>query len=320
MRRLIWVTGVFALIWTGAWFAAAFLIRESLENTESVAVEAVEVSGFPLALNIRMDSPRFAAPSGQINLDTQELTITSPAWWPLNATLRLPSDMLRVTHTGQRFELLTMNASVGSKIRPTAALELSSVALQSGEWTLNGFEQRLVGGAAIGFALQQVDQRPTQYDWVGNLDALSLGPTLRALINVPADWPSALSAMAAQGTIRFEEPLSRHHLDGPPPKPRALVIEKAQAVWGSSEVELEGKIEIDARGVPEGDLSLFVKNWRALYLMIPVPLPVQAEIMLNALANIGGNPETMDLTLSFRDGVAFLGPIALGPVPPLVMR
>lgn len=320
MRRLIRLLIVLALLWSAWWFAASFAIREGIARSPDMQVGTVEVTGYPLAFATEMRDVRLTDQASGAVLRSAALNLRMPAWWPGDATLRLPQERVDIVYAGQDFTLNAANAVFAAKIVPAAALALETVGMDSDAWTLSLAEVEILSGPALRATLTRTAVDGGLYSFDIGAGRLRVGADLRAVLGVPSDWPATLSALDTQGSIRFAEPLNRHHLGGRVPQIEAMTIGQVQIIWGSAEISAAGHVTFDARGVPEGDVSVLVKDWRRIYQMARAQVPPQAEIMLNALANIGGDPDTLDLVLRFEGGNAFLGPIPLGPVPPLVAR
>ena len=82
---------------------------------------------------------------------------------------------------------------------------------------------------------------------------------------------------------------------------------------------LPGELDVDAQGIPTGEIAIKAENWRDMIAMANAAgaLPDQAvdpvTRALNFLAGLGGNPNALDLQLNFRDGfVALWARLPLG--------
>jgi hypothetical protein len=87
-----------------------------------------------------------------------------------------------------------------------------------------------------------------------------------------------------------------------------------------------GELEVDASGIPEGDLSIRAENWRDMIDMavnaglLPERMRGTAEGLLDVVAGLSGDPEVIDAELGFSNGRMFLGPLPLGRAPRLLPR
>ena len=82
-----------------------------------------------------------------------------------------------------------------------------------------------------------------------------------------------------------------------------------------------GTLEIDGAGGPTGDVAVRAENWRQIIALgvnaglVPPAMQGTLEPGLSVIANLSGRAQDVDVTLSFADGRAYLGPIPLGPSP-----
>ena len=89
---------------------------------------------------------------------------------------------------------------------------------------------------------------------------------------------------------------------------------------------MKGDLAVDTAGVPTGALAIQAKDWRAMLDLAVVTGAVAPEFfttvegMLQLLAGMSGNPESIDATLNFRGGRMAIGIIPLGAAPRIVLR
>jgi len=104
-------------------------------------------------------------------------------------------------------------------------------------------------------------------------------------------------------------------------------IAAINAQWGQMELAMAGQLQIDAAGVPTGQVVIKARNWRDILAMslasgaVPQALARQAEQGLQMLAQMSGDPNTLDLPIDFRAGLIMVGGVLpLGPAPKLQLR
>ena len=67
-------------------------------------------------------------------------------------------------------------------------------------------------------------------------------------------------------------------------------------------------------------------NWREIFAalqnagVVPEAFARALESVLESLAGLSGNPETIDAPLTLRNGFVSFGPIPIGPAPNLIIR
>ena len=110
------------------------------------------------------------------------------------------------------------------------------------------------------------------------------------------------------------------------PQPRQITLHLAEAKWGNLNLNFAADLSVSAQGIPDGTMSIQAENWRTMldFAQVSGTLPPafrdQAEAVLNVLAGASGNPETLDVDLTMRDGAIYLGFLPIAPAPRLILR
>ena len=95
---------------------------------------------------------------------------------------------------------------------------------------------------------------------------------------------------------------------------------------GDAEREAAGQVTVDAEGVPTGEITVRATNWRDIFAvlqnagLVPEPFARALESVLESLAGLSGDPDTIDAPLRLSNGFVSFGPIPLGPAPNLRIR
>lgn len=331
MRRLTWIIVTAGLLWSFLWLTASLMIRNGIidwaatKRAEGWVAQIinVDVDGYPFRFETHLSPVSLQDDTSGVRVFSPALSLATPAWWPGYATLTLPQDRIDITAGAYAVKLMAEDAQAGLRIHPGTALELESLRLDSAQWDLQTAKGRLFTGNTLQAFFDQSTTQPSLYDFQFSIDDLAFGDVPRALLGIPQDWPHYFDTAAATGAVGFSAPLDRSSVRGGMPPPNRIEIVDAKAIWGSVEISAQGVLDVDPDGTPKGDVSLFVDNWRILFDVAKasdLAIPAQADLMLNALANIGGDPDTLELTLSFADGLMSLSGIALGPAPRLRAR
>ncbi|MFK7746714.1 MAG: DUF2125 domain-containing protein [Roseobacter sp.] len=334
MRRLVWLSIVFAVLWTGWWFFAAQALQGGIvqwfedRRAESWQAEAtsIEVSGFPLNLNATMDAPSLADPETGLAFSTTRLDLQAPAWRPGYVTLAFPQDPIVFASPLGKRNILATNAQADLKLHNGAALEVREMALTSDAWKVSAPEGSILEAQGLVLSMRQDSDTPTRYAFDLQAPAFRLGDLPRAAFRVPADWPLTFDRLVVDMTADFDRPFDLTAVEVARPQPRRIDLAVADAVWGALSVRASAALEVSAAGLLTGELALQARNWREILILaetagiVPPGVRPQAESILGALANGSGNPDTIDLKLTFRDGVVYLGFIPLGRAPVLILR
>lgn len=334
MRRLIWLIVLFAALWSGWWFFATNSLKTGLEvwladrraEGWQADVSDITTSGFPLALETQLLNPVLADPDTGLVLATSGLEITAPVWWPGHVSVHFPADEMTVASPDQRHSILAENAQANLRLRPGTTLEVEQMALTSGPWTLALPQGTLMSAAGLTVDMTQNAEDPNAYAVVLDAPAFEPGSVPRSALIIPDDWPVAFDSLVLTMSVTFDRPIDRQTLEMARPQPRRVDLSLAEAQWGALLLRSAAALDVAPGGVLSGTLSLQARNWREMVALadkagaIPAGLSSQLENILAALARGSGNPETIDVELTLRDGTIFLGFIPLGPAPHLILR
>ena len=288
-------------------------------------VDAVAVSGFPARFDMTLEAVALADPATGIRVAAQDLRIAAPSYWPADVTVFLPSTPVEISTADTVITLTAPTGQTTLRLHPKVTLQLDHLTASSGPWVLNLPQGNLLQAQDFRAEVSQTDD-PKSYRFALSASQLIPGAMIRTALNLPLDWPLAFDVFGADMVVNLDAPIDRLALENRPPQPREIAVERAEAEWGPLRLSLHGNLLIDESGTPEGQLDLLVENWRdAVDLAeqsgaMPQNMRPRAEIMLNALANMGADPASLDLKLRFANGGMFLGPIPIGPAPKLILR
>ena len=105
----------------------------------------------------------------------------------------------------------------------------------------------------------------------------------------------------------------------------ALVIDSLQLRWGALDLEARGRLTLDEALRPEGQLTLRLRDVsKALGALTAAGLlqPGQALSLQTVLLGLASSSDErgafVELPLRFREGLAFLGPLPLGRLQPVI--
>ncbi len=334
MERLIWMITVFVLVWTGWWFFAAQSLQSGLDQwfadrrTEGWQADNSDIqsSGFPFTLQKTLVAPALADPETGVAFSTSALTFSAPAWWPGYVTVSFPNDDIVMASPKGRQVINSDGARAEMRLKPGSALELEEMALTSGAWSLTAPEGSLMAARGLTLRIHENENVALAYDVTFDAPAFQPGTIPRNRLRIPSDWPIAFDNLSLDATVAFDRVIDRATIEDARPQPTRVELHLLEAVWGTLLLRASTDLKVSPEGMLNGDLSLQARNWRALLDLahsagtVPPALLPQLESILQALAQGTGNPDTIDVTLSLRDGRMFLGFIPLGPAPLLILR
>ncbi len=334
MRRLVWLVLIVPFCWCGWWFFAAHSMQSGLmqwfdeRRAEGwqADVRQYKLNGFPTQLEQTLLDPALADPQTGIAFATPEITISAPAWWPGDVTVRFPGEEITLASPVERHVITATAAQADLRLHPGAALELEELALTSGPWSIETDDGSLMAAQGLTVRLLQADDARTEYGVTLEAPAFQPGSLPRRAWRIPQDWPIAFDSLTLSATIALDRPFDRATLEEARPQPERIDLHLAEAQWGSLLIRSAAALDVDAAGLLSGDVSLQARNWRDMLTLaetagaLPSALRPQLESILAALARGSGNPDAIDITLTLRTGTIYLGFIPLGPAPQLLVR
>ena len=322
-----------ALLWSLYWFAAGWGLRNGISSWFSeqqrqgwqAEYSTISSGGFPSYHSTLISQPTLADPGTGIAWRADWLEINSPAIWPGRQTLRFAPTPQRLSYFDRTVVIVAQDLQARLHLAPGLALELEEMAIDSSTWRIRDGEKTVLGADSLQLAMNQSDQ-PKRYQLLVAATGFSPGPELRELLAASDTLPDIFDALTLDMDVTFDTPWDRSALELRRPQPRHINLKLADAHWGELRLKATGTLDINEAGLPTGDISLKVENWRQILVMaegagaLPATARDGIERVLGLFAGLGGNPHDLDSKLSFRDGVISLGPIPLGSAPRLILR
>lgn len=333
MRRLIGSLVVLALLWTGYWFIAGFGVRQGVAGW-FLAQEArgwqaeyatLSTTGFPLRHITTIASPALADPATGTAWQADSLVLESPAIWPGDQILRFAPTPQRLSYFDQTLVLNAADMVANLQLHPGVALELEAMALTAGPWRVDGDGGLVMGAEGLTLAMRQQDAAEV-YTYNVSANGFTPGDTIRRVIRGSDDLPDSFETLELDMTVRFDRAWDRTALEDSRPQPREIDLRLAEAAWGALRLAAAGNLEVDAMGIPTGDITVKAENWRDMLAMaeasgaLPPQIIDPVDRALSMLAGLGGSPDALDVQLNLRDGIVAVGPFPLGPAPRLILR
>lgn len=327
MRILLIVVAVAAVVWGGLWFVGARAMEQGVTSWfeaqsaegQTAVYATLETAGFPNRLDTTVTELELADPQSGAAVTADRLSVYALVYRP-NHVIAKAADIAA--------------EAPGSLVSATAAeLSASAVVAANADLTLDRLTAILtdVDVSALGpvarmpelrAAIRPAAARSTAYE-IG-VEAIDLRPSdsLRSALSLSDEWPETLNVFHIDMILGLDAPLDRHSGDTPPTL-TDLDFRKTQLRWGEAGIELSGRVDLDAGGLPEGRVDITLRGWRDLLALaeaaeaLPPAALTTASRTLNLLSQIGSDPDTIEAPLSFQNGFMSFGPIPLGPAPRL---
>ncbi|MGB3281106.1 MAG: DUF2125 domain-containing protein, partial [Pseudorhodobacter sp.] len=132
--------------------------------------------------------------------------------------------------------------------------------------------------------------------------------------------PAQIGLIRADAHLGFTASIDRLALETQPRLDRVELAD-LRLEWGTMRVGATGTAKADAAGFAEGEALLRLENWRVA-LDVAQSLGVLSaenrrlwEQAAQYLATRSNGEDTIELPLQFKNGLAFVGPIPVGPAP-----
>ena len=332
MIRLINIVIVLGLVWSAYWYGAGYLLRQGVQawftTQQARGWQAdygdMQTSGYPLRHITTLNGPALADPATGTAWQADWLNLDSPAIWPGRQDLHFANTPQRLSYFDQTAVVTAQGMVARLHLHPGLALALERMELTVGPWSI-ATEGGGMNAGSLAMAMVQTDQRETyQFD----IDATGFTPSegLMRRLNYNRGPAASFETLTLDMAVRFDHVWDRQALDQRRPQPVQIDLRLAEARWGALRLMAAGKVDVDASGIPTGDVSIKAENWREM-LDIAVAagaIPAQAinsvEKLLGMLAGLTGNPKALDVNLTLRGGQVSFGLIPLGPAPRLILR
>ncbi|WP_420003559.1 DUF2125 domain-containing protein [Arenibacterium sp. LLYu02] len=337
MRGL--VRGLIGLLvlWVLYWALAAWGLRQSLESwfaaqeargwqveTGEIAFEA-PMGGFPLQHRTRVTLPMLADPASGVAWRADWLSFESPAIWPGHQTLRFADGEQRLSWYDRTAVIGTEGLTAALSLAPGLALEVEEMSLTSGPWQIGNEARVALSAEDLELRMSQ-GAEPELYAIRAEAKAFRPGEELRRQMRSAPELPQTFSALTLEAEVRFDRAWDRQALEERRPQPRHINLNRMEAHWGAMRILSTGALDVDEAGIPTGEIALQVEDWQA-FLDVAMDTGAlqpgardQMARVIGLLARAKGNPEDLDITLSFRDGAIWIGPLPLGKAPRLILH
>jgi hypothetical protein len=330
MRSLIAIVLAAAGLWSGYWLIGSRGVESGLRGWLDerwrqgwVASHAgVETHGFPNRFDTTITDLELADPATGVVWSAPFLQLFRLSYRPDHVIAVWP-DRQALTFSHQRLTITSDDARGSFVFKPGTEYQIerssvvfSGVALVSSEGWSSATKSGLLATRRNSEAENAVD---IAFE-VTDLHAAS--PALAQLAETGAA-PAIFQQLKIDATVGFDAPWDRAAIETRRPAITTIDLGMLQARSGQLDLRASGNLTLNRAGLASGSIAIRARNWREM-LQIAVALgwiperlegPLESGLKLQA-----GSPETVDASLTFRDGQVSLGPIPLGSLPPLRLR
>lgn len=319
------VVGLWVLVARGTEAALASWFSEREADGWVVHYENLSTTGFPTDIVTRVEGLDIADPQ------------TGWAWggpeWVLEHSL-LDAGAVLVTWPNAQFIATPQTRIDISADEMTSALDLrasENLAVDLARWDM----EQVVLAAPTGWqaaiatahmAMTRLDAAPALYDVTFQATGVTPPDAWRMILDPAGVLPAAMSQSQIIAQVQFDRPWDLDALEQSRPQITHLRLDEASSGWGDVTFRAAGEVAVDGAGIPQGDLTIRVENWRQMLDLAQRAGVISADMArmldgtLGFLADLSGARDHLEAALRFEGGLTFFGPIPLGPAPRLILR
>ncbi len=333
MKIWAWVIGIMATIWSVVWLLGSLaterVIGAWLTQQEAagwvVAYDNIATTGYPVRFNTEITGLDLADPFTGWAWQAPVFHIAQPSYQPHNVTATWP-EAHQLATPFETLDLQSMKTEARLQVQPGA-----NFAIDSAEATIQslivrsdfGWSSEVEAANAIitreegDAARYEIDLRATGYTPAGDV--------LR-MLDPAGVLPERIETFTINGVMGFARDWDLSALEQSRPAITRIELAELNATWGDLALRASGDLDVDANGIPTGEMTVRAQNWRDMVALgvnagaIPEAFRGTLETGLSLIAGLSGRPEDIDTTLGFEDGQVYLGPIPLGPAPVFILR
>jgi len=287
--------------------------------------DSLETVGYPSRFDTTIEGLQLADPNTGLAWTAPSFQIAALSYQPQHYIAIWPQDQT-VANPKTKYAVHADNMRASVTFSPGLAFTLDH-----SEAELDGFTVISSSGAQTSIRKGRFGTRRSQTVENGHDIAFDLAgykpDTGRLTIVDPQNkLPTEIDGMKLDMTLGFDKPWDRYAIEQGRPQPTLLDLKLMKATWGELDLELAGKLVIDANGVPEGEIMIRAKNWREILelavnlRLVPPDYKPLIERGVAVLAALSGDPNNLDAPLGFHDGQLSFGPVPLGRAPIIRLR
>ena len=315
---------VATLAWGSYWFIGARgldrAVSSMLASNEQVEAQGHRVRGFPNRFDLTIDSPRLSTPA--LSWQAPFVQVFALSYRPHHVITVFPDDQsFRIA--GTTLSLHSEDARASLVMEPGLSLPLERLVL-----VIEALEARLEGQIHRAEALRLGTEAitPEHHEFTAQIETAFPDAALMNALDPGAHWPRRFDVLRVAGEARFERPLDRASLSHGMPALADLVITGVRVIWteddGQTDIAAQVALNTDAQGRLDGEITLDIRNWRALMRraaaadLMPAEHAMLIEMALGSMVD-PDDPDRLRAPVVVRNGDIMLGPVILGSLPPL---
>ena len=333
MKQIVRLLVVLAVLWSAWWLGTGYMTRSAVSQWFATQADegwqaefsSISTTGYPIWNRTRIAYPTLADPQTGVAWRADWLGLESRATQPGEQLLVFPETAQRLSYFDQSLALTVNSMQARLHVDPKAQLQVFDLGLGTMAWQVSGEAGTIASGDGIALTMTQGAVAEV-YDINAKVENLTIAQSARSLIRIPDALPDAVETLQLDMTVQFTRPWDLTALSENRPQPTVIKLSLAEARWGELQLLAAGQVDLNAQGIPTGTLTVKAENWRQMLALavetgaLPAELTRPTEQTLRTLARLGGNPDALDIKLTFQNGRMSVGILPLGPAPRIILR
>jgi hypothetical protein len=329
MRALLWIVSVIAALWSGYWYVGSTAIERAATEwfaNEAAAGRIAEndsliVHGFPNRFDLTVEGLHLADPITGYGWRAPFAQAFMMTWKPWHLIAALPTGQI-ITTPNEDITLNNGRLQASLVLVPGTSLILDRITVAGSDLAAISTQGWSVSATKGQFSTRRIDNDGMIHEIWADLAEFSPDKAVLAALADTSELPPVIEDAHIDALARFSAPLDRHAADTQP-HVTGVDVKEGLLRWGDLVLFARGKVQADANGLADGRIDLRLEQWRKLIPVLVATQVITAEVAptvtraMEALAAEGGNPDVLDVPLTFQSGWMALGPLPLGPAPRL---
>ncbi|MDE9449715.1 DUF2125 domain-containing protein [Aliiroseovarius sp. Z3] len=333
MRKLIVIALVLAGLWGGYWYMGASATERAFKTwvaerqTDGWVAESADIStrGFPNRFDTIFADLELSDPDTGLSWLAPEFQILALSYKPHHVIAVWPGTQVIATPE-QRIQIAGSDVKGSIMVSPTPDLTLERSSIVLADITMSstaGWTSALERGQ---LATRQLEDGNNRHEI--HFEAVNLTPASSFVQSLDADdlLPPVFEGVTLKANVDFTAPWDRTAIEKARPQVSRLDLNELKAKWGELELWLAGAVDVDAQGIPTGNITIKARNWRQMIEIARMSGALAPELVstvtgaLQFVAGLSGDDKTLDVPLRLSGGRMFLGPIPIGTAPVIRIR
>ncbi len=328
MKRLLIAVLVISLGWFGYWFVGSLGLQRSYEawfDQQRAAGWQAEYSelhlrGFPNRFDTTFEDIALADPHTGLAWEAPFFQLFALSYRPNHIIAIWPQEQF-VSTPAQKITIHSETLQASAVFAPSSDVTLRRSNFATDQIIVQSDQDWRVAADQARLAFMQDETSETTYTFA--LQGIGVAPPAALRNEV---LPEKMSSLDLSLRLNFDRPWDLRALEQRRPQPTAIDIDVAKAAWGPMEFEAAGAVTLQDGFLQSGELTFRAAEWEAMLDLLrttgqiaDVALDTAAQV-LSVLASTSGTPKDIDVTLTFKEGVTYLGFIPLGPAPRIYLQ